>query len=179
MTPRIIRDRHPKKEIKILDRSLIRKGILSTSFLINLGLLIVSAFLLYVVSDYPDMARTFPQLVLVIILVITVLDNVLLLRGKKKETTSEKANGGVGSRGQMKALYMVVLMFVYYFFLVIFSLVPATLLFLLLSGWTLGYKKPSRLIVSSVIITAFVYVIFRVIMKSLLPDAAILKIFGG
>ena len=162
-----------------MDRSPINKGIRSASFLINLGLLIVSAFLLYVASDYPHMARTFPSLVLGIILVITILDNVLLLRGKKKETTSEKANGGVGPRGQMKALYMVVLMFVFYFFLVIFSLVPATLLFLLLSGWTLGYRKPKRLLISSVIVTAFVYVIFRVIMNSLLPEAAILKVFGG
>jgi len=167
-----------KKGIIILDRSLIKKRFLSTSFLINLGLLIVGVFLLYLVSDYPDMARTFPRLVLVMILVITVLDGFLLVRGKKEETTPEKVNGGVPGR-QLKALYMVVLMFVFYLFLVIFSLVPATLLFLLLSGWTLGYRKPKRLIMSSVIITAFVYVIFRVIMNSLLPEAAILKVLGG
>ena len=161
-----------------MDRSLIKKRFLSTGFLINLGLLIVGIFLLYLASDYPDMARTFPRLVLVMILVITVLDGFFLVRGKKEETTPEKASEGVPGR-QMKALYMVVLMFVFYLFLVIFSLAPATLLFLLLSGWTLGYRNPKRLIMSSVIITAFVYIIFRVIMNSLLPEAAILNIFGG
>ena len=161
-----------------MDRSLIKKRFLSTGFLINLGLLIVGIFLLYLASDYPDMARTFPRLVLVMILVITAVDGFLLLRGKKEETTSEKPSEGV-SRRRMKVFYMVVLMFVYYLFLVIFSLGPGTLLFLLLSGWTLGYRKAKRLIISSVIITAFVYVIFRVVMDSILPEAAILKVFGG
>jgi hypothetical protein len=169
---------YSKKEIIILDRTLIKKGILSTSFLINVGLLVVTIILLSVVMNYPDMARAFPRLVLVMVLVITILDCIFLLRGKKEETASERANQGIRRR-RWKVFYMVILMFVFYFFLVAFSLVPATLLFLLLSGWTLGYRKPIRLIVSSLIITTFVWVIFDVIMNSLLPEAAILKIFGG
>ena len=123
------------------------------------------------------MARAFPRLVLMMVLVIIVLDCILFLRRKEEETTVEKVSAGV-PRTQIKVVYMVVLMFVFYILLVLIGLIPGTLLFLLLSGWTLGYKKPVRLIVSSAIITAFVYVMFRVIMKSILPEVVIFKLFG-
>jgi hypothetical protein len=70
-------------------------------------------------------------------------------------------------------------MLVFYLFLNLFGLILAVLFFLLFSGWTLGYKKPKRLMLSSVIITAFVYVIFRVIMDSILPEVLIFTVIGG
>ena len=47
------------------------------------------------------------------------------------------------------------------------------------SGWTLGYRKLKTLLFSSVVITAFVYVIFEVVMQSFLPEGFIFTIIGG
>jgi hypothetical protein len=167
-----------KKGMIILDRSLIKKGLISTGFFINLGLLILCIFLLYVVSDYPDMARSFPRLVLMMILVVTAVDSLIMIRGGIEEKSSKKENESVSPGRSLTVFYMVVLMFVFYLFLNLFGLILAVLFFLLFSGWTLGYKNPKRLIISSVLITAFVYIIFQVIMNSILPEALIFTVIG-
>lgn len=74
---------------------------------------------------------------------------------------------------------MVALIFIFFLFMLFFGLAAGTFLFLLFSGWTLGYRKSKILIFSAVIITAFVYVIFRVIMKSFLPEGLIFTITGA
>ena len=163
----------------ILNRAQNMKGVFSPVFFINLGLLTLCIFLLYLVSDYPDMARAFPRLVLVMMLAVTAMDSLNMIRGKKGEKSSEKTREGDSPKGPLKVLYMVSLMFIFYLFLIVFGLIPATLLFLLLSGWTLGYRKLKRLMISSVIITAFVYIIFRVIMNSILPEAFIFTVMRG
>jgi hypothetical protein len=163
----------------ILNRAQNMKGVFSPVFFINLGLLALCIFLLYLVSDYPDMARAFPRLVLVMMLAVTAMDSLNMIRGKKGEKSSEKTREGDSPKGPLKVLYMVSLMFIYYLFLTVFGLLLATLLFLLLSGWTLGYRELKRLMISSVIITAFVYIIFRVIMNSILPEALIFTVMRG
>jgi len=162
-----------------LDRSLIKKGLLSPGFLINLCLLILGVFLLYIVSDYPDMARGFPRLVLMMILVVTAVDSIIMIRGAIGEKSSQKETEGVSPGRSLKVFYMVGLMLVFYLFLNLFGLILAVLFFLLFSGWTLGYKKPKRLMISSVIITAFIYFIFKVIMDSILPEVLIFTVIGG
>ena len=163
----------------ILDRSLIKKGLLSTGFFINLGLMIMGIFLLYIVSDYPDTARAFPRLVLLMILVVTAVDSLIMIRGGKGEKSSPKETEGVSPGRSLTVFYMVVLMFIFYLFLNLFGLILAVLFFLLFSGWTLGYKKPKRLVISSVIITAFVYIIFKIIMDSILPEPLIFTVIRG
>ena len=159
-----------------------RQGFFSTVFLIDLALLILSVAFFIIASDYPDMARTFPSLVLVMIGLFTILDMFYVVRAEKaKRSTgegSEKTQGAHSGR-LTQVLYMAALMFVFYLLLASVGLILGTLIFLLVSGWTLGYKKPKRLILSSVIITAFIYLIFQVIMKSILPEALIFKIIGG
>jgi hypothetical protein len=165
-----------------LVRYLQRYGLLSALFLTDLGLLLLSIFLFVLAADYPDMARTFPRLVLVMIMVVTLLDMISFMRAGKGKTFSGEKNDGteaVRPRQQLKVLYMVALIFIFFLFLLFFGLAAGTFLFLMLSGWTLGYRRLEVLILSSVIITAFVYIIFRVIMKSFLPEGLIFTLTGG
>ena len=60
-----------------------------------------------------------------------------------------------------------------------FGLTLGTFSFLMFSGWTLGYRKLKTLLFSSVVITAFVYTIFEVVMQSFLPEGFIFTIIGG
>ncbi len=159
-----------------------RYGFLSTLFLADLGLLLLSIFLFFLASDYPPMARKFPRLVLVMIMVVTLLDMINFLRSAQEKTSSAEKDDnleGVRPRQQLKVLYMSALIFIFFLFMFFFGLALGTLFFLLFSGWTLGYRKLKTLIFSSVAITAFVYIIFEVIMQSFLPEGLIFTIMGG
>jgi hypothetical protein len=128
------------------------------------------------------MARTFPRLVLVMIMVVTLLDMINLVRAEKEKTTSGEENDGiqaVRSGQQLKVLYMVALIFIFFLFMLFFGLAVGIFLFLLFAGWTLGYRRLKTLVFSAVIITAFVYLIFQVIMKSFLPEGVIFTLIGG
>ena len=133
-------------------------------------------------ADYPDMARTFPRLVLVMIMVVTLLDMINLVRAEKEKTTSGEENDGIQAvrpGRQVKVLYMVALIFIFFLFMLFFGLAIGIFLFLLFSGWTLGYRRLKTLVFSAVIITGFVYLIFQVIMKSFLPEGVIFTLIGG
>jgi hypothetical protein len=172
---------HRIRRLKLV-RYLQRYGLRSTLFWADLGLLLLSIFLFFLTSDYPDMARTFPRLVLVMIMVVTLLDMINFMRVEKEKTLSGGKNDGMEAarpRQQLKVFYMVALIFIFFLFLLFFGLAAGTFFFLLLSGWTLGYRRLKILIFSSVIITVFVYIIFRVIMKSFLPEGLIFTITGG
>jgi len=150
--------------------------------LVDLGLLLLSIFLFFAASDYPKMARRFPRLVLVMIMVVTLLDMIDFLRGaQEKSSPAEKKDDlrGVGPKQQLKVAYMSVLIFVFFLFMLFFGLTLGTFFFLLFSGWTLGYRKLKTLIFSSAVISAFVYLIFEVIMQSFLPAGLIFSIAGG
>ena len=163
-------------------RYLQRYGLLSALFLTDLGLLLLSIFLFVLAADYPDMARTFPRLVLVMIMVVTLLDMISFMRDEKAKTSSGEKNEdfeAVSPGRQLKVFYMVALIFIFFLLMLLFGLALGTFLFLMLSGWTLGYRRLKVLIFSSIIITAFVYIIFRVIMKSFLPEGLIFTLTGG
>jgi hypothetical protein len=159
-----------------------RYGVLSTLFLADLGLLLLSVFLFVMASDYPYMARRFPRLVLVMIIVVTLLDMIKFLRSAQEKTFSAEKNEdleGAPLRQQLKVLYMSTLIFIFFLFMLFFGLTLGTFSFLMFSGWTLGYRKLKTLLFSSVVITAFVYVIFEVVMQSFLPEGFIFTIIGG
>jgi len=159
-----------------------RHDFISTLFLVDLGLLLCSIFLFFEASDYPKMARQFPRLVLMMIMVVTVLDMISFLRGAQKKSSPAAKKDDlqrVRPRQQLKVLYTSVLIFVFFLFMLFFGLTLGTFFFLLFSGWTLGYRKSKMLIFSSAIISAFVYVIFEVIMQSYLPAGLIFSIAGG
>lgn len=159
-----------------------RYGVFSTIFLTDLGLLLLSVFLFFLASDYPPMARRFPRLVLVMVMVVTLLDMIKILRGAPQKASAAEDNDdskGIGVTQKLKVLYMSILIFLFFLFMLFFGLVLGTFLFLLFSGWTLGYRNLKTLIFSSMAITAFVYIIFEVIMQSFLPQGFIFTIMGG
>ena len=157
-------------------RYLHQKNFFCASFLTDLGLLLLSIFLFILAADYPDMARTFPRLALLMIMVFVILD---MFNSVRQETGKSEDPQGLRSKQQFKVIYMVALMFIFFLFMFLFGLALGTLFFLLLSGWTLGYRKLKPLIFSAFVITGFVYIIFRVIMNSFLPEGLIFNVIGG
>ena len=139
-------------------------------------MLLLSIFLFILAADYPDMARTFPRLALLMIMVCVVLD---MFNSVRQGTEKSEDPEGARSKQRFKVLYMVALMFVFFLSMFLLGLTLGTLFFLLLSGWTLGYRKLKPLIFSAVAITAFVYIIFNVILHSFLPEGLIFNVLGG
>lgn len=149
---------------------------------IDIGLFLLSLFLFILTFDYPQMAGTFPQLVLIMIMVVVTLDVGVGLRIRAREDAAEnprEAESGGGSKAKLRVLLTAVLMFVFFYFMVLFGVVFGTFLFILLAGWTLGYRKLKVLLISSAIVSASVHVIFTVIMKSFLPEGIIFRVIGG
>jgi hypothetical protein len=149
-------------------------------FWIDIGLILLCTFLFLLSSTYPTMAGTFPRIVLIMVMIVTIADLIKTICKRRSpalgDATQEEK---IDSRHPWKVLYMAFLMFIFFLLLNLFGVIIGTLLFLLLSGWTLGYKKPKKLILSSVIISASVYLIFEVVMSSFLPKGAIFSIVGG
>lgn len=157
-------------------------SIFSVSFWIDLGLIVLGIFLFILTVDYPEMAGTFPRLVLIMIMIVTLLDMIVTVRkpwkDKAVENTRQK-DRYVSPRQQLKVFYMAGLVFVFFFLIILFGVILGAFIFMIISGWTLGYKKIKYLFISSVIITVSVHVIFKVIMKSFLPQGLIFTIIGG
>ena len=154
---------------------------LPMDFFIDIFLLLLSIFLVSVSSGYPAMARHFPQLVLVTIIAVTVLDLINRIRNnlRPQEIDKDREKVSGANRRRLRVVYMVMLMFVFFAFLVLFGLPIGVFGFLLFSAWSLGYKRMMVLILSSLAFTGFVYLIFEVIMQSMLPNGVILDWLGG
>lgn len=140
---------------------------------INLGLLIVSIFLLILISDYPDMARRFPGLILIALIILIGLDISKKIRMKEWEKNGDSRESAKSNQSHRRAFYMVGLMCAFQVFMMVFGFTPGTFIFLTLSVWTLGYRKIKALAISSVVITGFIYILFILIMDSYFPDGLI------
>ncbi|MCJ7596839.1 MAG: tripartite tricarboxylate transporter TctB family protein, partial [Desulfobacterales bacterium] len=123
----------------------------------------------------------FPQLVLVMIIVVTILDliNQIWIKPRSQDIDKDQEKDSKKSPQRLKVAYMVFLMFVFFAFLILFGLPIGVFGFILFSAWTLGYKHMKVLILSSLAFTGFVYLIFVVIMQSLLPNGIIIELLGG
>lgn len=148
---------------------------------INSGLVILCGFLLWEVYDYPDMARTFPSLVLIMIMLVALLDASVKILARQpvrgKEGTAEREEEATPHT--LKVYYTVFLMILFMACLLFLGVVVGVAVFVFFASWTLGYKRLLILAPTSVLISGFVYVIFSVIMKSLLPKGIIVKLFLG
>jgi hypothetical protein len=178
--------RHPAYElwkgVKELNPRLYRLKQSATEVAINLGLVMLSIFLIALSSDYPQMARTVPQLVLILVIILASLDILSKVWvGSAEKSVQEKDTQEIeeSARGKTKVLFTVGLMFVFLFSMLIFGFTLGTFIFLICSVWSLGYKNKKGLIISSLIITGFMYVIFILIMKSFLPSGLLFDILRG
>jgi len=158
-----------------------------TKEIFNLILLLLSIFLLMQVSGYARMARAFPRLVLIMILVLVGLDfvkaivnhfrakpleNVRSGEGEQEKTTSP--DGESVSKTRVVSAFL--LMFVFPALMYLFGFTMASFIFVLASSWFLGYRNLKRLLLSSVVITGFLYVVFIVIMSSRLPRGLLINL---
>jgi hypothetical protein len=152
----------------------------SVDILADLGALILAVFLFVLASDYPATARRFPQLALILIICLSALDIIhkawvtYARPGAQEEKQEEQ-----GHSGYARGFYMVCLMFGFLVSMLLFGFALGTFVFLLFSAWSLGYRKTKSLILSSLIITGFMYVVFVLIMNSLLPQGLLFDILRG
>ena len=136
----------------------------------NLGAMAVAIFLYALAIDYPPTARKFPQLVLLVVIGLTGLDTVKTLwRKRAGAEMREPQTEGLVPSGYLRAGWVVGLMFGFLACMLMLGFTVGTLCFLLVAIWSLGYRKPARLILSSLLITGFMYAIFVLLMSSLLP----------
>lgn len=152
---------------------------------VNLVFLALGILLFYQVSDYLPMARTFPKLVLTMIFGLVLLDlikAVISIIGKKtRDQVKEPAGAREDSLENLAAgkrvFVTVLLMFVSLGLMQLLGFTFGCFVFLFLSAWVLGFKNLKHLLLASSAITCFVYIIFILIMKSILPQSYIWAIF--
>ena len=105
---------------------------------INLALLIGGIFLLVLISDYPDTASRFPQLILIALVLLIGLDILNKIKAKIWKKTSEQGDGREipkGNKDHRRAFYMVGLMCVFQGLVLVFGFTVGTLIFLIFSSW--------------------------------------------
>ncbi|MDF1554784.1 MAG: tripartite tricarboxylate transporter TctB family protein [Deferrisomatales bacterium] len=150
---------------------------LTADFYGNLGALALAVYLYVLAVEYPPTARKFPHLVLMVVIGLTSVDTVRrLLKNRRGGQPSQAEPEGPVPSGYLRAGWVVGLMFVFMAFMLLFGFTVGTLFFLLFSIWTLGYRKPTRLILASLLITGFMYAVFILIMNSLLPHGLLLDL---
>ena len=161
---------------------------------INLLLFFISIFLIIQSAGYPETARTFPRLILVFLLLLIGMDTTFKLiaiknrpatasgisedSGGPDATAEHPANTGKGAfTHYVYILVTILLMFVFLLLVHLAGFIPANLIFIPFAAWILGYRQVKNLLLSSVGITGFMYLIFIVIMKSNLPQGVFFELF--
>ena len=155
---------------------------LPADFFINFGLLLLGVFLLVLVSDYPKEARMFPQLILIVVTSLIALDIVVQIRSGIKNKFSKATDTrdvAVRRRKTVRFLLTTGLMVIFLYSILFFGFVLGIFIFIYLSAWLLGYKKMIPLTISSLIITAFMYAVFILIMDSYFPQGIIIELLRG
>lgn len=144
---------------------------------VDCGILVVAGLLLVISADYPPTARDFPQMVLVLVLVLGGANLVRqLLHRRKGDAASPEDAEAPATRGYGRVLTMAALMVACLALLLLLGFSVGTLVFLVGAGWVLGYRKPVPLLLSSVIITGLMYAMFVWLMNSLLPSGLLLHL---
>jgi len=161
---------------------------------INLLLFMISIFLIIQSGGYPETARTFPRLILIFLLLLILMDTASKIREIKSRPASDKDISGdsgspdviaeqppdSGKGAYAHYLYIlitIILMFIFLLLVHLVGFIPANLIFIPLAAWILGYRKLKNLLLSSVGIAGFMYLIFIVIMKSNLPQGVLFELF--
>ena len=155
---------------------------LPADFFINFGLLLLGIFLLVLVSDYPNEARMFPQLILIVVTALIALDIVLQVKSRIKNkisTAIETQDVAVDHQKTIRFLLTTALMIAFLYSILCFGFVLGVFIFIYLAAWLLGFRKFMPLTISSLIITAFMYAVFILIMDSYFPQGIIIELLRG
>ena len=155
---------------------------LPADFFINAALSLAGILLLVLISDYPRQARLFPQLVLIIVTSLTVLDLIRRLKTvlKNKPPDDSKDPENDAHPQQRRRFFLTVgLMVVFLYAILFFGFVPGSFVFIFISAWALGYRDLKFLTLFSVIITAFMYIVFILVMDSFFSPSILSELLGG
>jgi hypothetical protein len=154
----------------------------SADFFINSSLSLLGIFLLVVVSEYPKEARMFPQLVLIIVITLSVLDMVNKIRtGRKNPPAMTQNSQTVDAHPKQTTRFFLTigLMIAFLYTILLFGFVLGNLIFIYFSAWALGYKNIKYLTLFSLIITGFIYAVFILIMDSYFSPGIIFELLRG
>jgi len=128
-------------------------------------------------SGYRREARLFPQVIAgitAVLCLLLIIKNCIYQLNTRKiglEVKKEKDPGSI-----KRFLYVVGGVLLYPALIIGIGVVPATLIYLSTSMWLLGYKNKKVILLISVVLTAFMYVLFGTILSVKLPFGLL---FGG
>jgi len=111
-----------------------------------------------------------------VVVVLTSLDifgTIWIRRVEKSIQENDTVETEEGSKPKIRVITTVALMFMFLFSMLVLGFTLGIFVFVLFSAWCLGYRNTKVLLVSSVLFTAFMYIVFIVIMDSILPQGLI------
>lgn len=158
------------------------KRYLNTGNLILLGVLVAGILLYVAASDYPEKARKFPQLVLLLAMFLSVFElGMNVWRSGKKAPSEDSSPSQTSDKGSKKGkiLSSILLMVLFTVCLYVVGLTGGTFLFCAFSIWFLGYRNIKGLLFSTIMITILMYLLFTLVIQAYLPPGLIFELFQG
>ena len=118
----------------------------------------ISGYMIVATKQFPKRAVSAARYVNFLAISLALLSFILLLGAIK--TNSENEKRVMWIKDIPHFVETTIGLIVYFFLLKWFGFLLPSLLFLLIIGWLLGYHKPVKLIISSIGLLAFIYLVF-------------------
>lgn len=137
----------------------------------------VCTWVFFTADGYRKEARMFPQVVAgitaILCLMLIIKSSISLIRAKR--SASEKQEGK-STEAIVRFWHAIVGVLLYPAFIILLGFIPATLIYLPTSMWLFGYRNKKVILLVTILLTAFMYVLFGVILSVKLPVGLL---FGG
>ncbi len=134
---------------------------------------VLSGSMLIGTKSFPERAVSASRYVVFLAISLAVLSGILLLTSIKSNKSKDKRIEWI--KNPLHFIETIVGIVLYFVLLQYFGFLIPSFLFLVIMGWLLGYRKPVRLIVSSVGLLLFIYLVFVKFLSVPVPSG----IFGG
>ena len=153
-----------------------------TDVSVLIGALIVLFFVIPIYIDLEqeyDLASLspafFPTIATWFIAGLTSLHLLLIIIRRKKSASHEEGDGWLSSSEQWKAIASCLAIIAYFFLMKGIGFIVSTILVLAFLFWFQGVKKPIKVILTSILVTAGIYLFFLYIMKVHFPKGILFE----
>ena len=153
-----------------------------TDVSVLIGALIV---LFYVIPTYIDLEQEydlaslspafFPIIATWLIAGLTSLHLLFILTRRKESLGSMEGEEWLSSSEQWKALACCLAIIAYFFLMKVIGFIAATILILAFLFWFQGVKKPMKVALTSIMVTAGLYIFFLYVMKVHFPKGVLFE----
>jgi hypothetical protein len=153
-----------------------------TDVSVLIGTLVV---LFYVIPAYIDLEQEydlaslspafFPTIATWLIAGLTFLHLLFIIARKKKSVDPEEGDEWLSSSEQWKALGSCLAIIAYFFLMKVIGFIVSTILVLAFLFWFTGVKKPLQVALTSILVTAGLYLFFLYVMKVHFPKGVLFE----